>query len=402
MLRFFLTLTAYLFLNLDIRGTKISGRKRKSPMAAANDTQCLPTRVGINKNLNIRKKTNASSGPKRLPAPKLAAIVEAATPEGGIIKPTKRLRQQRGKKKMDTYTMDSVMEQYDAESEFGKALRDMPDAERIVAVAKLNKGANDGLKGAVKSKLLATKFSTICIDKLKATLIAARVAEDDMFRKPEPVNRSRTMHASAVSVGDWVEVDGDRSPGWNSEGGIAMVTACTLNTAEVKYILTRRVEKLVPMYRLTTIVMPHRSETAVLRIPTPKKKKESPALVGNSMTAVDKRNFKTMTTMQLLSHGLATTLHRKQGWLKELLFQEGGKLALHLNYNIAFDHATFFHQGILEDKPDALKLRVGYDYNNQLAFIEGMIPLSVFLTFRNASSYDSRPRFQSTLCLSNF
>jgi hypothetical protein len=52
-LRFFLTLTAYLFLNLDIRGTKISGRKRKSPMAAANDTQCLPTRVGINKNLNI-------------------------------------------------------------------------------------------------------------------------------------------------------------------------------------------------------------------------------------------------------------------------------------------------------------------------------------------------------------
>ena len=33
----------------------------------------------------------------------------------------------------------------------------------------------------------------------------------------------------------------------------------------------------------------------------------------------------------------------------------------------------FFHQGILEDKPDALKLRVGYDYNNQLASIEGMI-----------------------------
>jgi hypothetical protein len=28
-----------------------------------------------------------------------------------------------------------------------------------------------------------------------------------------------------VSVGDWVEVDGDRSPGWNSEGGIAVVIA---------------------------------------------------------------------------------------------------------------------------------------------------------------------------------
>jgi hypothetical protein len=77
-------------------------------------------------------------------------------------------------------------------------------------------------------------------------------------------------------------------------------------------------------------------------------------------------------------------------------------MALHFNYNISFHHAMFFLQGILEDKPDALKLRVGYDYNNQLAFIEGMIPpnpnpnpnpnsnpLSVCLTFRNASSYDS-------------
>ena len=209
--------------------------------------------------------------------------------------------------------MDSVMEQYDAESEFGKALRDMPDAERLVAVAKLNKGANDGVKVAVKSKLLASKFSTLYIEKLKATLIAGRVPVDDMFRKPEPVNRARTMHAAGVSVGDWVEVDADRSPGWNSEGGIAMVTASAHNQAEVKYILTRRVEKSVPMSRLTTIVMPHPSETVVLRVPTPKKTKESSALVANSKTLVEKRNFKTMTTMELLGHGIATTLHRKQG-----------------------------------------------------------------------------------------
>ncbi len=38
------------------------------------------------------------------------------------------------------------MDEFDAESEFGKALRDMPDADRIVAVAKLNKGATDGIK----------------------------------------------------------------------------------------------------------------------------------------------------------------------------------------------------------------------------------------------------------------
>jgi hypothetical protein len=155
--------------------------------------------------------------------------------EGESTKPKKRLRQPRGKKKkMDTYTMDSVMDEFDAESEFGKALCDMPDADRIVAVAKLNKDATDGIKGAVKAKVLASKYSTICIEKLKDHLAAMRVAENDMFRKSAPVHSARTMHASAVSVGDWVEVDADRSPGWNSEGGIAMVTASSNNKAEVK------------------------------------------------------------------------------------------------------------------------------------------------------------------------
>ncbi len=320
-IRICLTLAACLFHNVDNHGTEMTGRKRKSPMGATNTTECLPSRKGINKNLNIRKKAKASTGAKRVPAPKLAAIVEAATPEGENKVSTKKSRHPRGKKKMDTYTMDSVMEQYDAESEFGQALREMPDEERIIAVAKLNKGANDGVKGAVKSKLLASKFSTLCIEKLKATLIAGRVPVEDMFRKPEPVNRARTMHAAGVSVGDWVEVDSDRSPGWNSEGGIAMVIASANGTAEVKYILTRRIERLVPMSRLTTIVMPHRSETALLRVPTPKKQKESPAVVQNA------KNFKTMTTMELLTHGLNTTLHRKQGWLKELLLQEGDQMA---------------------------------------------------------------------------
>ncbi len=67
---------------------------------------------------------------------------------------------------------------------------------------------------------------------------------------------------------------------------------------------------------MTTIVVPHRSQKAVLRPPTPKKAKQSEALV-------EKSEKKTMTTMELLGHGLATTLHRKLGWLKELLLAEG-------------------------------------------------------------------------------
>jgi hypothetical protein len=36
-----------------------------------------------------------------------------------------------------------------------------------------------------------------------------------------------------------------------------------------RYILTRRVEKMVPLRRLTTIIMPHRGRKATLR-PAPK------------------------------------------------------------------------------------------------------------------------------------
>jgi hypothetical protein len=37
---------------------------------------------------------------------------------------------------------------------------------------------------------------------------------------------------------------------------------------------------------------------------------------------------KGMSTMELLGHGLATPLHRKQGWLKALLIAEGEQLNL--------------------------------------------------------------------------
>jgi hypothetical protein len=106
------------------------------------------------------------------------------------------------------------MEEYDAESEYGKALRGMSESDRVVAVAKLNKGASDGIKGAVKAKVLSSKYATLCMDKLKEHLLAMRVEDKDMFRKAEPINRARLVIAAAVTVGDWVQVDEDRSPDW--------------------------------------------------------------------------------------------------------------------------------------------------------------------------------------------
>jgi hypothetical protein len=78
-----------------------------------------------------------------------------------------------------------------------------------------------------------------------------------------------------------------------------------------RYVLTKRVEKLVPLRRLTTIVMPHRGPRASLRQakqPPPK----SPTVDATS-------DLRRMSTIQILKYGLANNLWKKAGWLRELL-----------------------------------------------------------------------------------
>jgi hypothetical protein len=130
------------------------------------------------------------------------------------------------KKESKTYNAETILEAYNAESEYGVALRAMPPAELKMAVDKLNKSAAKGIKGTVKEKLLTSKIAITCVEKLNSHLVAQRVSENDMFRKAALAKFVRLGDSAAVSVDDWVEVDGDRSPGWNSEGGIAMVTHC--------------------------------------------------------------------------------------------------------------------------------------------------------------------------------
>ncbi len=102
----------------------------------------------------------------------------------------------------------------------------MHDAACIVAVDKLNKGATNGIKVAVKAKVLDTKYSTLCREKLVAHLTSLRVDVKNMFRVAPPTTASRHVCSASVSIGDFVEVDADRPSGWNSEGGIAMVNCC--------------------------------------------------------------------------------------------------------------------------------------------------------------------------------
>ncbi len=68
-----------------------------------------------------------------------------------------------------------------------------------------------------------------------------------------------------LTVGDWVEVMHDFSPGHNSGGGVGVITEIIDNLSNVRYIVDSHVEKLIPLTRLTTIPMPYRQEKAKLR-----------------------------------------------------------------------------------------------------------------------------------------
>ncbi len=68
------------------------------------------------------------------------------------------------------------------------------------------------MKGVIKTKLLDVNFKAVVTAKMQAYLSASRMPITSMFHV-----------APQIFVGEWVEVDADRTPGYNSEGGIAVV-----------------------------------------------------------------------------------------------------------------------------------------------------------------------------------
>ncbi len=147
-----------------------------------------------------------------------------------------RKRVRKAKKLMDTktYSKESVLVEFGEDSEFGQEYRKMDADERTAALDVLNRGASKGIKTVVKDKILTTKYSTLCNDKLKAHLLAERVPVETMFRAAETLPFARSASAALVHVGDWVHVDADRSVGFNSEGGIAVVIGVNDNFSDVK------------------------------------------------------------------------------------------------------------------------------------------------------------------------
>jgi hypothetical protein len=71
-------------------------------------------------------------------------------------------------------------------------------------------------------------------EKLRENIIQSRGFPSAIFHSaPKTVNLV-TSNLSFLSVGEWVEVNADRTPGYNSEGGIAVITSVYDDLADVK------------------------------------------------------------------------------------------------------------------------------------------------------------------------
>jgi hypothetical protein len=93
-----------------------------------------------------------------------------------------------------------------------------------------------------------------------------RVAVRDMVHVAIEVKADITLTgAGGLTVGDWVDVTHDFSPGHNSGGGVAVIVEVIDKLPHVKYIVDGHVEKFVPFTRLTCIPMSYRRQTAKLR-----------------------------------------------------------------------------------------------------------------------------------------
>ena len=100
----------------------------------------------------------------------------------------------------------------------------MTSDEQQLEVVRMNKGAAKGLKTVIKSKLLDVNFKLLIASKMMEHLHESRTPMAKIFHVPPNTINAVLANPNFISVGEWVEVDADRTPGFNSEGGIAVIT----------------------------------------------------------------------------------------------------------------------------------------------------------------------------------
>jgi hypothetical protein len=132
------------------------------------------------------------------------------------------------------YSIEGVLLSWNDTTDYGISFRSMTVQEQQAEVLLLNKGAAKGMKGLIKNKLLVVHYKKLIADKLQEHLAQCRVMPSDMFHCAPKIVNLVTANPNFISVGEWVEVDADRTPGFNSEGGIAVIIAVHDALADVK------------------------------------------------------------------------------------------------------------------------------------------------------------------------
>ncbi len=85
-------------------------------------------------------------------------------------------------------------------------------------------------------------------------LLEMRVDASEMVHVKVEVKADITLiGAGGLTVGDWVEVEHDFTPGNNSGGGVGVITDIVDSFSFVRYIIDGHTEKFIPFKRLTTI-----------------------------------------------------------------------------------------------------------------------------------------------------
>ncbi len=77
-------------------------------------------------------------------------------------------------------------------------------------------------------------FKAVVTAKMQAYLGASRMPLTSMFHVAPTTLNAVLLNPSFISVGEWVEIDADRTPGYNSEGGVAVVIAVADALVDVK------------------------------------------------------------------------------------------------------------------------------------------------------------------------
>ncbi len=112
-----------------------------------------------------------------------------------------------------TFTVDSVLEAFKETTEYGLSFRSMTLDGQKSEVVRLNKGAANGMKGAIRKQRIDVQFKELVSDKMKAYLIANRTEQTRMFRAVTQTRVLQKLQIRFISIGEWVEVDADGTPG---------------------------------------------------------------------------------------------------------------------------------------------------------------------------------------------